>query len=91
MITELTQDWGNRLLKSTKKTLCAPGPRRKEQLRESVPRQVDKKSRIPKEEEEEEEKAVWGSQRGDRGLEFSRRRKAQMPLFLSLHSLVLVT
>ena len=28
---ELTQDWGNRLLEDTNKTLCAPGPRRKEQ------------------------------------------------------------
>ena len=28
---ELTQDWGNRLLEGTIKTLCAPGPRRKEQ------------------------------------------------------------
>ena len=31
LITELTQDWGNRLLEGTNKTLCAPGPRRKEQ------------------------------------------------------------
>ena len=28
---ELTQDWGNRLLEGTNKTLCVPGPRRKEQ------------------------------------------------------------
>ena len=28
---EFTQDWGNRLLEGTNKTLCAPGPRRKEQ------------------------------------------------------------
>ena len=28
---ELTQDWGNRLLEGTNKTLCASGPRRKEQ------------------------------------------------------------
>ena len=28
---ELTQDWENRLLEGTNKTLCAPGPRRKEQ------------------------------------------------------------
>ena len=28
---ELTQDWGNRLLEGTNKTLCAPGCRRKEQ------------------------------------------------------------
>ena len=40
--------------------------------RESIPRQVDKKSRIP-----EKEKGTWGSRRGDRGLEFSRRRKGQ--------------
>ena len=45
-------------------------------LRESIPRQVDKKSRVP-----EEERGVWGSQRGDRGLEFSRRRKGQMSFF----------
>ena len=31
-------------------------------VRESMPRQVDKKSRVPM-----EEKRVWGSQRGDRG------------------------
>ena len=31
LITELTQDWGNRLLEGTNKTVCAPGPRRKEQ------------------------------------------------------------
>ena len=37
---------------------------------ESIPRQIDKKSGVP-----EEERGVWGSQRGDRGLEFSRRRK----------------
>ena len=28
---ELTQDWGNRLWEGTNKTLCAPGPRKKEQ------------------------------------------------------------
>ena len=28
---ELTQDWGNRLLEGTNKTLCTPGPKRKEQ------------------------------------------------------------
>ena len=50
-------------------------------MRESIPRQVEKKSRVP-----EEEKGVWGSQGGDRGLEFSRRRRGQMffPTFLSL-------
>ena len=54
-------------------------------LRESIPRQVDKKSSIP-----EEEKGMWGSGSRDMGLEFSRRRKGQTSLF-SLHSLVLVT
>ena len=37
-------------------------------MRESIPRQVDKKSRVL-----EEEKGVWGSQSRDEGLEFSRR------------------
>ena len=50
-------------------------------LRESIPRQFDKKSRVP-----EEEKGVWGSQRRERGLEFSRRKKGQT--FFPLHSLV---
>ena len=45
-------------------------------VRESMPRQVDKKSRVPM-----EEKRVWGSQRGDRGLEFSRRREGQTVFF----------
>ena len=30
-LPELTQDWGNRLLEGTNKSLCALGPRRKEQ------------------------------------------------------------
>ena len=30
-LPELTQDWGNRHLEGTNKTLCAAGPRRKEQ------------------------------------------------------------
>ena len=30
-LLELTQDWGNRLLECTDKTLHAPGPQRKEQ------------------------------------------------------------
>ena len=42
----------------------------------SIPKQVDKKSGVP-----EEEKEVWGSQGGDRGLEFSRRRKGQTLFF----------
>ena len=48
-------------------------------MRESIPRQFEK-SRVPK-----EEKGVWGCQGGDRGLEFSRRRKGQkfFPTFLS--------
>ena len=41
-------------------------------VRESIPRQVDKKSGVPK-----EAKGVCGSPGGDRGLEFSRRRKGQ--------------
>ena len=40
--------------------------------RESIPRQTDKKSRVPK-----EKNGVWGCWSGDRGLEFSRRRKGQ--------------
>ena len=47
-------------------------------LRESITRQVDKKFRVP-----EEERGVWGSQRGDKGLEFSRMRKGQMSFFPS--------
>ena len=31
LTTELPQDWGNRLLEDTNKTLCASGPRKKEQ------------------------------------------------------------
>ena len=30
-LPELTQDWGNRLLEGTNRTLCTLGPRRKEQ------------------------------------------------------------
>ena len=30
-LLELTKNWGNRVLEGTNKTLCAPGPRRKEQ------------------------------------------------------------
>ena len=30
-LSELTQDWGNRLLDGTNRTLCAQGPRSKEQ------------------------------------------------------------
>ena len=31
LFMELTQDWGNRLSEGTNKTLCTPGPRRREQ------------------------------------------------------------
>lgn len=48
-------------------------------MRESTPRQVGKKARVP-----EEEKGVWGSQGGDRGLKFSRRKgQTFSPTFLS--------
>ena len=45
-------------------------------VRESIPRQGDKKSRVP-----EEIKGVWGSQGGDRGVKFSRRRNSQSFFF----------
>ena len=45
----------------------------KGRMRQSIPRQSEKKSRVPK-----EEKRAWGSQEGHRGLEFSRKRKGQM-------------
>ena len=48
-------------------------------MRESVLRQVDNKSRVP-----EEERRVWGSQRGDRVLEFSRRTEGQTYFFSSI-------
>ena len=51
-------------------------------VRESIPRQGDKKSRVP-----EERKGVWGSQGGDRGVEFSRRRKGQTSFFSTFFSL----
>ena len=56
-------------------------------MRESIPRQVKKKSRVP-----EEEKGVWGSQGGDRCLEFSRRRRGQMffPTFLSKEYIIIM-
>ena len=53
-------------------------------LRESIPRQVDKKSRFP-----EEEKGVWGSQGGDKGLGILEKKERANIFFL--HSLVLVT
>ena len=53
-------------------------PRRKndKEMRKLIPRQIYKKFGVP-----EEEKGVWGPQEGDRGLEFS-RRKRQTFLFL---------
>jgi len=54
------------------------------EMRELIPRQVGKKSRVP-----EEERQVWGSQGRERVLDFSRRRKGQTSF--ALHSLVLVT
>ena len=53
-------------------------------LRESIPRQIDKKLRVP-----QEEKGFWGFWSGDWGLEFSRRRKGET-FFFPLHSLVSV-
>ena len=50
-------------------------------LRESISREVDKKSGVPK-----EETGVWDSQSRDRGLEFSRRRKGQTSFFFFLIS-----
>lgn len=45
-------------------------------LRESVPKQVDKKSAVPK--EEQGDCSFW---RGDRGPEFSKRRKGKTFFF----------
>ena len=50
---------------------------------ESTPRQFDEKSGVL-----QEKKGFWGSQSGDWGLEFSRRRKGQT--FFCLHSSVIV-
>ena len=41
LITELTQNWGNRLSEGTNTTLCAPGPRRKEQGPQSLMGSLD--------------------------------------------------
>ena len=51
-------------------------------MRESIPRQIDKKSGVP-----EEERGVWGSGGGDRDLEFS-RRKGPMFFCFFLHTLL---
>ena len=51
----------------------------KGEMRESIPRQVDKKSQVS-----EEERGLWGSGGGgDKGLKFSRRRKGQTSFFSS--------
>ena len=41
-------------------------------MRESIPSQVDEKSRVP-----EVKNGVWGSQGGEKDLRISRRRKGQ--------------
>ena len=53
-------------------------------VRESIPRQVDKKSGAPTEENQ-----IWGSQGRDKVLEFSRRRKGQTSFFFFFLSLFL--
>ena len=62
-------------------------PRRKndKEMRKLIPRQIYKKFGVP-----EEEKGVWGSQRGDRGLEFSRRSKGEtfFPTLLSKNYII---
>ena len=55
-------------------------------MRESIPRQTDKKSGVP-----EEERGVWGSGGGDKDLEFSRRKRAMFFVFSYIPYLVLVT
>ena len=40
MITEPPQDWGNRLLEGTNKSLCATGARRKEQYSHKTQSQI---------------------------------------------------
>ena len=45
-------------------------------MRESIPREDDNKSGVS-----EVEREIWGSQGGDRGLEFSRKRKGQTFFF----------
>ena len=48
-------------------------------LRESIPRQIDKKFRVP-----EEEKWAWGSQRGDWGSEILKEEKRTNVFFLCI-------
>ena len=50
----------------------------KEKGRESIPKQVDEKSSVPK-----EERGAWGSLGRDRDLEFSSRRRGKMSFFKS--------
>ena len=54
-------------------------------LRKSIPRQVYKQFGGTRGE------GAWGSQGGDRDLEFLRKRKGQTFFFFPLHSLALVT
>ena len=56
-------------------------------MRESIPRQIDKKFRVPK-----EEKGVWGSQSGNwgSGILKDEKRTNFFFFFPPLHSLVLV-
>ena len=53
-------------------------------VRESIPRQIDKKFRVPK-----EEKWVWVLKVETGGLEFSRRRKGQTFFFFLIKLFVL--
>ena len=56
-------------------------------VRESIPRQIDKKSRVPR-----KRKGVWGSRNGDLGVWNSQGgEKDKLFFFFPLHSLVLVT
>ena len=55
-------------------------------MRESILKQIDKKSRVPK-----EEKGIQSPQEGERALEFSRRRKGQTSFSLSLSTFLSLT
>ena len=54
-------------------------------MRESIPRQIDKKSRVPK-----EEKGIWDSQSRDWESSILKEEKRTIFFFSPLHSLVLV-
>ena len=60
LTTELLQDWGKRHLEDTNKTLCAPGPRRKEQW----PHQTDPDLAVSVQESPEEAWVDSGLLRG---------------------------